>query len=86
MFRKLGLTLLTLAVLLSACAPAVTPATQPIKLMDGLKREVMLYQPAQRIDHATAPCAIHDHANARRAFRWGHWRAARRIRRTAHTA
>jgi iron complex transport system substrate-binding protein len=50
MFRKFGLTLLTLAVLLSACAPATAPkVAAPIKLVDGLKREVTLAQPAQRI-------------------------------------
>lgn len=52
MFRKLGLTLLTFAVLLSACAPTATstarvPAT--IKLVDGRQRTVTLAQPAQRI-------------------------------------
>jgi iron complex transport system substrate-binding protein len=49
MCRKLGLTLLTLAVLLSACAPAAAPMVAPIKLVDGLKREVKLDKPAQRI-------------------------------------
>ena len=89
MFRKFALTLITLAVLLSACAPAATPTAAPvpttapqvepttmpapttapaptveptvapttapapadesITLVDGLKREVKLAKPAQRI-------------------------------------
>lgn len=81
MFRKFALTLLTLAVLLSACAPSAAPTTAPkvepttapaptaeptvapttapaaastpaaesITLIDGLKREVKLAKPAQRI-------------------------------------
>jgi iron complex transport system substrate-binding protein len=84
MFRKFALTLITLAVLLSACAPSATPtaaptsapridpttapapttaptveptatpaptkpADQAITLTDGLKREVKLAQPAQRV-------------------------------------
>jgi iron complex transport system substrate-binding protein len=89
MFRKFALTLITLAVLLSACAPSVTPTAAPapttapkvepttapaptaeptvapttapapaaastpaaesITLIDGLKREVKLAKPAQRI-------------------------------------
>lgn len=49
MFRKLGFTLLTLAVLLGACAPAAAPKVAPIKLVDGLKRAVTLDRPAQRI-------------------------------------
>lgn len=49
MCRKLGFTLLTLAVLLGACAPAAAPKVASIKLVDGLKREVTLDSPAQRI-------------------------------------
>jgi iron complex transport system substrate-binding protein len=68
MFRKLSLTLLTLAMLLSACAsstatpiaalaptttpkiePTKAPAVESITLIDGLKREVKLTKPAQRI-------------------------------------
>jgi iron complex transport system substrate-binding protein len=75
MFRKFAFTLVTLAVLLSACAPTaapvpttaptavpqpttaptVAPAATPvpvaesITLIDGLKREVKLAKPAQRI-------------------------------------
>jgi iron complex transport system substrate-binding protein len=49
MFRKLIFGLLTLTLVLAACAPAAAPATSGMTITDGLGRAVTMSGPAQKI-------------------------------------